>query len=237
MNLPRKRRIAVLTALAILLFAGSALAVCTSHSKDGDHDGIPNCIEKRLGTNPHSADTDHDGLSDGLELMLGTDPKDPDTDGDGLSDGMEAADGRDPSDGEDGDDQDQVHVKIKSPVASVDSASGMMVLLGGRLTVNASHADFEGVDDLAALKSRVDGGATVMVKVKIDPASLAGGATGPALVATKVEVDGGEDGDAVRCCLPGSGVHDDCDQQSASDCSDAGGLNMGHGSCEPNPCP
>ena len=219
MNLPRKRRIAVLTALAILLFAGSALAVCTSHSKDSDHDGIPNCIEKRLRTNPHSADTDHDGLSDGL------------------SDGMEAADGRDPSDGEDGDDQDQVHVKIKSPVASVDSASGMMVLLGGRLTVNASHADFEGVDDLAALKSRVDGGATVMVKVKIDPASLAGGATGPALVATKVEVDGGEDGDAVRCCLPGSGVHDDCDQQSASDCSDAGGLNMGHGSCEPNPCP
>ncbi|TMB54551.1 MAG: hypothetical protein E6J56_10680, partial [Deltaproteobacteria bacterium] len=208
MNLPRKRRIAVLTALAILLFAGSALAVCTSHSKDSDHDGIPNCIEKRLRTNPHSADTDHDGLSDGLELMLGTDPKDPDTDGDGLSDGMEAADGRDPSDGEDGDDQDQVHVKIKSPVASVDSASGMMVLLGGRLTVNASHADFEGVDDLAALKSRVDGGATVMVKVKIDPASLAGGATGPALVATKVEVDGGEDGDAVRCCLPGSGVHD-----------------------------
>ena len=219
MNLPRKRRIAVLTALAILLFAGSALAVCTSHSKDSDHDGIPNCIEKRLRTNPHSADTDHDGLSDGL------------------SDGMEAADGRDPADGEDGDDQDQVHVKIKSPVASVDSASGMMVLLGGRLTVNASHADFEGVDDLAALKSRVDGGATVMVKVKIDPASLAGGATGPALVATKVEVDGGEDGDAVRCCLPGSGVHDDCDQQSASDCSDAGGLNMGHGSCEPNPCP
>ena len=153
MNLPRKRRIAVLTALAILLFAGSALAVCTSHSKDSDHDGIPNCIEKRLRTNPHSADTDHDGLSDGLELMLGTDPKDPDTDGDGLSDGMEAADGRDPSDGEDGDDQDQVHVKIKSPVASVDSASGMMVLLGGRLTVNAAHADFEGVDDLAAFLS------------------------------------------------------------------------------------
>src|SRR5438552_273797 len=127
MNLPRKRRIAVLTALAILLFAGSALAVCTSHSKDSDHDGLPNCIEKRLGTNPHSADTDPGGLSSGPELVLGT--------------------------------------------------------------------------------------------------------------ATKVEVDGGEDGDAVRCCLPGSGVHDDCDQQSASDCSDAGGLNMGHGSCEPNPCP
>ena len=232
MNLPRKRRIAVLTALAILLFAGSALAVCTSHSKDSDHDGIPNCIGKRLGTNPHSADTDHDGLSDGLELMLGTDPKDPDTDGDGLSDGMEASDGGDPMDGE-GDDDHGIHVKIKSPVASVDPVAGTMVLLGGHVTVDASHAEFDGIADLAALKSRLDGGATVMAKVKIDPASLAT----PTLVATKVEVDGGEDGQDVRCCLPGSGAHDDCEEQSATDCSDAGGLNMGPGSCEPNPCP
>src|SRR5437870_1497703 len=118
MNMRRKRRIGLLTALAILLFAGSVWAACTSHSKDSDHDGIPNCVEKKLGTNPHSADTDHDGLSDGLELMLGTDPHDADTDGDGESDGMEEAHGRDPMDGGDDDADDEVSVKIKSPVAA-----------------------------------------------------------------------------------------------------------------------
>src|SRR5438094_9672291 len=133
-NLPRTHRIAVLTALAIILFAGSALAVCTSHSKDSDHDGIPNCIEKRLRTNPHSADTDHDGLSDGLELMLGTDPLDADSDGDGQSDGVEEAHDRDPMDSGDGDDGDhQVSAKIKSPVTAVDPAAGTVTLLGGRL--------------------------------------------------------------------------------------------------------
>ena len=40
MDMRRKRRIALLTALAILLFAGSVWAACTSHSKDSDHDGI-----------------------------------------------------------------------------------------------------------------------------------------------------------------------------------------------------
>jgi len=235
MNMNRKRRIALLTALAILLFAGSVWAACTSRSKDSDHDGIPNCMEKKLGTNPHSADTDHDGLSDGLELMLGTDPLDADSDGDGQSDGMEEAHDRDPMDSGDGDDGDhQVSAKIKSPVTAVDPAAGTVTLLGGRLTVDASHADLEGVDDLATLKSRLDAGSTVMAKVKIDPASLGGSGM---LVATKLEVDGGEDGDDVRCCLPGTGAHDDCELQSAGDCSDAGGLNMGPGSCESNPCP
>ena len=234
MNMNRKRRIALLTALAILLFAGSVWAACTSRSKDSDHDGIPNCVERQLGTNPHSADTDHDGLSDGLELMLGTDPHDADTDGDGESDGMEEAHGHDPMDSADDDGDHGVSAKIKSPVAAVDPATGTVTLLGGRLPVDATHAELEGVADLATLKSRVDAGSTVMAKVKIDPASLVG--AGP-LVATKVEVDGGENGDDVRCCLPGSGAHDDCEQQSAGDCSDASGLNMGPGSCEPNPCP
>jgi len=234
MNMNRKRRIALLTALAILLFAGSTWAACTSHSKDSDHDGVPNCVEKKLGTNPHSADTDHDGLSDGLELMLGTDPHDADTDGDGESDGMEEAHGRDPMDGGDDDADDEVSVKIKSPVAAVDPGAGTVTLLGGRLTVDATGADLEGVADLAELQSRVAAGGTVMVKVKIDPASLAGTGT---LVATKVEVKGSDDEDDVRCCLPGGGTHDDCDRQAAGDCAAAGGLNMGPGSCEPNPCP
>ena len=227
MNMTRKRRVALLTALAILLFAGSVWAICTSHSKDSDHDGIPNCIEKKLGTNPHSADTDHDGLSDGLELMLGTDPHDADTDGDGESDGVEEAHGRDPMDGEDDADED-VSVKIKSPVAAVDPAAGTVTLLGSRLTVDASGADLEGIADLAELQTRVAAGGTVMAKVKIDPASLAGTGT---LVATKVEVEGSDDEDDVRCCLPGGGTHDDCDRQAAGDCAAAGGLNMGPGSC------
>ena len=109
-----------------------------------------------------------------------------------------------------------------------------MTLLGGRLTVDASGADLEGVADLAELQSRVAAGGTVMAKVKIDPASLAGAGT---LVATKVEVKGSDDEDDVRCCLPGDGAHDDCDHQSAGDCAAAGGLDMGPGSCEPNPCP
>ena len=233
MNMTRKRRVALLTALAILLFAGSALATCTSHSKDSDHDGIPNCIEKKLGTNPHSADTDHDGLSDGLELMLGTDPHDADTDGDGESDGVEEAHGRDPMDGDD-DADEEVSVKIKSPVAAVDPVAGTVTLLGSRLTVDATGADLEGIADLAELQTRVAAGGTVMAKVKIDPASLAGTGT---LVATKVEVEGSDDEDDVRCCLPGDGTHDDCDRKAAGDCAAAGGLNMGPGSCEPNPCP
>src|SRR5439155_11762147 len=97
----------------------------------------------------------------------------------------------DPMDSGDGDDGDhQVSAKIKSPVSAVDPVAGTVTLLGGRLVVDVSHADLEGVDDLAALKSRLDAGATVMAKVKIDPASLAGAGT---LVATKLEVDGGED--------------------------------------------
>ena len=232
MSMTRKHRIALLVALAILLFAGAGWAACTVHSKDSDHDGIPNCVEKKLGTNPHSADTDHDGLSDGLELMLGTDPMNADTDGDGQSDGMETAHGDDPNDDGDSDEHED-SIKVRSPITAVDATAGTVTLLGGRLTVDATTADLEGVDDLTALQSQVAGG-SVLAKVKIDPASLGG--TGM-LRATKVEVHGDDASSDVRCCLAGDGPHADCELQSAGDCSDAGGLNMGPGSCEPNPCP
>jgi hypothetical protein len=41
---------------------------------DGDHDGLPDDIERSLGTDPDRADTDGDGVSDAEELKRGTDP-------------------------------------------------------------------------------------------------------------------------------------------------------------------
>jgi pSer/pThr/pTyr-binding forkhead associated (FHA) protein len=62
---------------------------------DADGDGLTNCEEIALGTDPYNPDTDGDGLMDGEEILASgvrphnTDPKNPDTDGDGLSDGSE----------------------------------------------------------------------------------------------------------------------------------------------------
>ena len=41
---------------------------------DTDHDGLPDDIERSLGTDPNKADTDGDGVSDAEELKQGTDP-------------------------------------------------------------------------------------------------------------------------------------------------------------------
>jgi outer membrane protein OmpA-like peptidoglycan-associated protein len=60
---------------------------CTA---DDDKDGLTNCEEELLGTDPNNPDTDGDGLSDGAEInTYKTNPKNPDTDGDGLKDGEE----------------------------------------------------------------------------------------------------------------------------------------------------
>lgn len=57
---------------------------------DTDDDGLPNLIEKEIGSDPYNPDTDGDNLPDGYEaLTLGTDPTKPDTDDDGLYDGDE----------------------------------------------------------------------------------------------------------------------------------------------------
>src|SRR5207248_1915857 len=56
---------------------------------DADHDGLTDCEEKLLGTNPCMSDSDADGVSDLVELLMGTDYLRPegtrDDDGDGLS--------------------------------------------------------------------------------------------------------------------------------------------------------
>lgn len=80
---------------------------------DTDDDGVPDGMERRLGTFVNSCDSDEDGLADGIELSIihpdssnpdcnglqaaGTnmrhpnqlDPTNPDSDGDGLEDGVE----------------------------------------------------------------------------------------------------------------------------------------------------
>ena len=57
---------------------------------DGDSDGLNDCGEKALGTDPTKPDTDGDGLTDGTEaLTTHTDPNKADSDGDSLSDGTE----------------------------------------------------------------------------------------------------------------------------------------------------
>jgi len=61
--------------------------VCSS--SDQDNDGLSECQEIELGTNPNNPDTDNDNLNDGQEISLGTNPLNNDTDSDGIKDGTE----------------------------------------------------------------------------------------------------------------------------------------------------
>ena len=66
-------------------------------SKDNDSDGLNNCEEERLCTDPNNGDTDGDKLSDLEELQNQTDPCKKDTDGDGATDKEEIDFGLDPN--------------------------------------------------------------------------------------------------------------------------------------------
>ena len=71
---------------------------------DDDGDGLPNALERRIGTALNNADTDGDGFDDGIEEAQGTDPVDAlnrpglDSDGDGVDDDLEREQGTDPND-------------------------------------------------------------------------------------------------------------------------------------------
>jgi len=71
------------------LLAGFAYRL-TGEDKDSDGDGLPDKLEKELGTDRKKADSDGDGLSDGAEYnQHKTNPLVADTDGDGIKDGDE----------------------------------------------------------------------------------------------------------------------------------------------------
>lgn len=60
---------------------------------DTDGDGLPDYIEKEIGSDRYKSDTDDDGLPDGYEFYrVGTDPTKVDTDDNGISDADEDAD-------------------------------------------------------------------------------------------------------------------------------------------------
>jgi hypothetical protein len=71
-------------------------ATAARSRRDRDRDGIPDAVERRLGTDPRVADSDGDGLSDGEERRRHSDPLSADTDGDGVPDADEVASGTDP---------------------------------------------------------------------------------------------------------------------------------------------
>lgn len=56
------------------------------NDKDSDEDGLPDEVEKVLGTDPEIPDTDEDELSDYYEAAHGLNPLNPDTNNDGVSD-------------------------------------------------------------------------------------------------------------------------------------------------------
>jgi len=71
---------------------------CEFDVADTDADGIIDCTEGEIGTDPQLFDSDEDGLGDGRERdETFTDPLDSDTDGDFLTDGIEV-DGGNPTD-------------------------------------------------------------------------------------------------------------------------------------------
>lgn len=90
------KKMLVISLLALLLGWGAfslksaSAADCPNSTLDSDHDGLTNCQEQLLGTNPNNPDTDGDGISDGVEYwQTFTNPLQADSDGDGIPDGSD----------------------------------------------------------------------------------------------------------------------------------------------------
>ncbi len=70
-------KITIATGVIAALVVGM-IYIATS-PKDSDNDGIPDAMEKQLGTNPNSWDSDKDNHCDSREVMEGTSPLDAKT--------------------------------------------------------------------------------------------------------------------------------------------------------------
>ena len=153
---------------------------------DGDHDGLIDDLERRLGTDPDnpdsdgdgvpdgfewrqdldprspldgSADSDADGLDNGAEAAARTDPGDPDTDHDGLSDGEEVlTSGTDPRDGDtDGDHlADGEEVHARGTDPHNPDSDGGGVLDGNEVALDASDP-LDPADDFPAGRALFNG--------------------------------------------------------------------------------
>lgn len=63
---------------------------------DADGDGLPDWLEKEIGSDPNNADSNGNGIDDKTEYFAGLDPTTLDSDGDGISNADELANGTDP---------------------------------------------------------------------------------------------------------------------------------------------
>jgi len=119
---------------------------------DSDDDGLGDCDEQIIGSDPHNLDSDHDGLMDGIEVN-GNNPTNPlssDTDDDGLTDGQEDINANgaldagetDPNDVDSDDDglSDGVEVNGSNPTNPLDSDSDNDGLTDGQEDANSNGA-------------------------------------------------------------------------------------------------
>ncbi|MDH4213698.1 MAG: hypothetical protein OEV85_07230 [Candidatus Thorarchaeota archaeon] len=65
------------------------IALLPPDPQDADDDGLPDIVERIIGTNSTYNDTDHDSLTDYFEVFADSDPLEPDTNFDGMPDNHE----------------------------------------------------------------------------------------------------------------------------------------------------
>jgi hypothetical protein len=142
----------------------NATFTVSTTASDGDNDGLADCKEKALGTDPTKPDTDGDGLSDGTEVntthtdpnkadsdgdgvddgtevnVTHTDPNNGDSDGDGLNDGKEKALGTDPNKADTDGDGLKDGLEVTSETDPLDADSDNDGLLDGHDVEFVQHA-------------------------------------------------------------------------------------------------
>lgn len=89
----RRRTPFALLGLAVCALLLIVAPAASAHSRDRNHDRIPDKWEAKhhlsLKVNQAARDQDRDGMRNRAEYMAGTDPRDADTDSDGTKDGAE----------------------------------------------------------------------------------------------------------------------------------------------------